>query len=552
MQAYLEGLKALVRRKAFPASFNANDWQAVAPAIRQRSFFSATVESAKVLNRFRNMLLDWQSGAIEDVVSPSGIPSRAFKVSGLADFRQKAGELLIQEGLATPADFKDNSLKNIASMSRLKLIFNTNTQQAQEFAAYEMRVTDPAYINMFPAARFVRRPGAIKPRLRHVEAQGQVRRWDDFAFWLRQNAADIGGFQVPWGPWGFNSYMTQQPISRAEAEQLNLIRKGERILQLNLTPWGIAPKTRFNAGVEATVDDVTPEIRQQAIETLKARLGPGAIGNDGKLTLEQMIRIRNLKPTDLTPLPAPIPIAITPKPAPRAKAEPKAKPAQPPASGSTVPAGSTVSSKINFGQVINVPDQDSIRAKWDKVKKTIDEVHGDGPLPTTLITHKERKGPTNGEFYRYNSDINTFNEKSIPMTLTHEIGHWIDYRGFRGIPGAQPQNLRSPEFASHSPLFKKFISLAKKTNKIQAISSSRLTARSKTYLRSKHEIFARAYAQYIATKSKNPDMLANLRDRQGSPVSGENYPDQWDDDDFKPLYDELETILKQVGWLKTT
>jgi hypothetical protein len=148
---------------------------------------------------------------------------------------------------------------------------------------------------MFPAARFVRRPGAIKPRLRHVEAQGQVRRWDDFAFWLRQNAADIGGFQVPWGPWGFNSYMTQQPVSRAEAAQLKLIRKGERILPLNLTPWGIAPKTRFNTGVEATVDDVTPEIRQQAIDTIRARLGPGAVSNDGKLTLEQMIRIRNLK-----------------------------------------------------------------------------------------------------------------------------------------------------------------------------------------------------------------------------------------------------------------
>ena len=323
-------------------------------------------------------------------------------------------------------------------------------------------------------------------------------------------------------------------------------------MPLNLTQWGIAPKTRFNQGVEATVDDVTPEIRQQAIETIRARLGPGAVGNDGKLTLEQMIRIRNLKPTDPIASPVPIPTAITPKPAKRAKSEPKAKPVQTPATGSTVPAGSTVSSKINFGQVINVPDQGSIRAKWDNVKKTIDEVHGDGPLPLTLITHKEIKGTTNGEFYRYNSNINTFNEESIPMTLTHELGHWIDFRGFRGIPGAQSQNLRSPEFASHSPLFKKFISLAKKTKKIEAISSSRLPARSKTYLRSKHEIFARAYAQYIATKSKNPAMIANLRDRQGNPIMGEVYPDQWEDEDFKPLYDELETIFKQVGWLKTT
>lgn len=295
MQAYLEALQELAKRKVMPASFNSADWQAVAPAIRQRSFFSATIESSKVLNRFRQMLLDWQGAATEDIVSPAGIPSKAYKVSGLAEFRERAGTLLIQEGLATPADFKDERIQNVASMSRLKLIFNTNTQQAQEFAAYEMRVTDPNYINLFPAARFVRRPGAIEPRLRHVEAQGKVRRWDDFTFWLNQNAADIGGFQVPWGPWGFNSYMTQQPVSRAEAEQMGLVSKGERLTPLDLTPWGVAPKTRFNAGVEATVDDVTPEIRQQAIDTIRARLGPGAVGADGKLTLEQMIRIRNLK-----------------------------------------------------------------------------------------------------------------------------------------------------------------------------------------------------------------------------------------------------------------
>jgi hypothetical protein len=295
MQAYLEGLKALIRRKVFPASFNSEDWQAVAPAIRQRSFFSATVESAKVLNRFRSMLLDWQAAAVEDVVSPAGVPSRAYKVSGLADFRQKAGELLIQEGLATREDFKDNSIKNIASMSRLKLIFNTNTQQAQEFAAYEMRVTDPDRMNLFPAARFVRRPGAIDPRLRHVDAQGKVRRYDDFVFWLKQNAADIGGFQVPWGPWGFNSYMTQQPVKRADAERLGLVTKDEELTALDLTPWGAKPKNRFNATVEATVDDVTPEIRQQAVDAVTARLGPGALSPDGKLTLETFRRLRALK-----------------------------------------------------------------------------------------------------------------------------------------------------------------------------------------------------------------------------------------------------------------
>jgi hypothetical protein len=546
MQAYLDGLKALMRKKTFPASFNAADWQAVAPAIRQRSFFSSTIESAKVLSRFRRMLLDWQAASTEDVVNPAGIPSRAYKITGLADFRLRARELLVQEGLATPADFKDDNIKNIASNARLKLIFNTNTQQADEFAAYEMRVTDPDYINRFPAARFVRRPGAIEPRLRHVEAQGQVRRWDDFAFWLRQNAVDIGGFSVPWGPWGFNSYMTQQPVGRKEAEALGLVRKNERVMPLNLTQWGVAPKTRFNQGVEANVDDVTPEIRKQAIDTITARLGPGALSPDGKLTLETFRRLRAVE-ANPTPLPMPAALPILTKPKPKPKAPQKLKPSV----SSTTPAGSKVSSKIQFGQIIGA-DQDSIRAKWENVQKTIDEVHGDGPLPTTLVRHTASRGTTNGEFWRSSSNIYTYTEDRIPLTLTHEIGHWIDFRGFRGIPGAQPTKFSSPGFASHEPMFKKFIKLAKETKKMQAIKSDGwLEGGFRRYLQRKHEIFARAYSQYIAIKSRNPEILADLRTRQGNPVGGKAYPVQWDDDDFLPLYEEIETIFKQIGWLKT-
>jgi hypothetical protein len=71
MTAFLEALRALLRRKAAPSTFNSADWQAVGPAIRQRSFFSATINSAKVLNRMRNLLLDWQAGTTETVTNPT-------------------------------------------------------------------------------------------------------------------------------------------------------------------------------------------------------------------------------------------------------------------------------------------------------------------------------------------------------------------------------------------------------------------------------------------------------------------------------------------------
>jgi hypothetical protein len=295
MTAYLEALRALLRRKAAPATFKSADWQAVGPAIRQRSFFSATITSAKVLNRMRNMLLDWQAGTTETVTNPTtGAEETVYSVNGLAEFRQRAADLLVSEGLADPADFPENKITNVIGNARLQLIFNTNTEQAQTFADWQMRVTNPRTLNRWPAARFVRRPGAITKRQRHVEAEGQVRRYDDFEFWLYQNAADIGGFEVPWGPFGFNSYMRQEPVSRKEAERLGLVRPGEVLVPPDLTRFGITPAKQLNAGVDASVDDLPPDLRREAVNAVVARLGPQAIDSRGRITLDALKQARNL------------------------------------------------------------------------------------------------------------------------------------------------------------------------------------------------------------------------------------------------------------------
>lgn len=293
MNLYLEGLKNLLARKVRPGPFTSQEWQAVAPAIRQRAFFSATVNSARVLHRFRSMLLDWQSGAVETIQTPTGATETAFKQSGLAAFRERAADLLVSEGLASPADYKNESIRNVASLARLKLVFQTNTAQAQEFAIYQQRVADPARLNRFPALEFVRTPGAKVPRTLHVANEGAVRRVDDIGFWLAQNAPDIGGFSVPWGPWGFNSFMATFPVARARAEKLGLVRPGERVMPPDLSPFGVTLPSRFNRGVSASLDDLTPDIRRQAVDSITARLGPQAITPDGKVTLSALQSLRN-------------------------------------------------------------------------------------------------------------------------------------------------------------------------------------------------------------------------------------------------------------------
>jgi len=289
MNNFLQALENLARRIVRPSWFRTREWAQVAPAFRQRAFFSATVTSAKVLSKMRNTLLDWQSEAVEEIVDVNtGQTVTVYKESGLAKFRERSAEFLIQEGLATPEDYGDDRMDNIIGNSRLQLIFNTNLEQASTFAAWQMKMRNEDWLNLYPAARFVRRPGAIIKRQRHVDAENQVRRWDDFAFWTFQNAADIGGFDVPWGPFGFNSYMIQVPVKRKEAERLGLVRKGERVKSPNVAAYGVDLGKAFNKGVDANLDDVSPELQQEARETIISRLGPQAIGRDGKPTLDAM------------------------------------------------------------------------------------------------------------------------------------------------------------------------------------------------------------------------------------------------------------------------
>ena len=64
------------------------------------------------------------------------------------------------------------------------------------------------------------------------------------------------------------------------------------------------------------------------------------------------------------------------------------------------------------------------------------------------------------------------------------------------------------------------------------------------------ELFARSYAQYIATKSGNNTMISQLnqsRSRESKPIY---YAEYWDDSDFTPISTAFDNIFLEAGWLK--
>jgi len=241
------------------------------------------------LNRIFNRLIVPTGMSAEASAKVLAACRRAIhKFNGLSAFRDAVRKSLVSEGLATPADFAADreGLSNVASLDWLQLLFNTSIEQANTFADYQQDVSDEATINAFPAAEFIRRGGEKIKHARHGAAEGEIRRWDDTSFWLFHNGADIGGFDVPWGPFGFDSYMVALPVNRSVSDAMGLTKKGERLMPLDLTPWGVEAPSRINAGDETGLDGVPDATALAARQRLIQQFGAHVIGPDGNPTLE--------------------------------------------------------------------------------------------------------------------------------------------------------------------------------------------------------------------------------------------------------------------------
>ncbi len=69
------------------------------------------------------------------------------------------------------------------------------------------------------------------------------------------------------------------------------------------------------------------------------------------------------------------------------------------------------------------------------------------------------------------------------------------------------------------------------------------------YLRNRikpEELFARAYAQYIAVRSASPVLTAQLETVQQ--LGGIDHSRQWQDADFKEIQTAMDNLIGGMGW----
>lgn len=172
----------------------------------------------------------------------------------------------------------------------------------------------------------------------------------------------------------------------------------------------------------------------------------------------------------------------------------------------------------------------------------IESVHGDGLLtPVPLVsTRRNVLG-----YYSHDTRSGAAIELALKqtgdwpaLTLAHEVGHWLDHQAL-GTPGS---------FASHTavtaPLWRGFLHAVQSTPTYRTLTA--LPYSHGGYFLTTHELFARAYAQFIATESAHPRLLADLaRVRAGFQPWR-----QWPEEEFAPIANAIRAILDDKGWIR--
>lgn len=132
------------------------------------------------------------------------------------------------------------------------------------------------------------------------------------------------------------------------------------------------------------------------------------------------------------------------------------------------------------------------------------------------------------------------------LTLAHEYGHHLDYAlgdGRKATSGALTGPWRDLFTALNS---------SQEVERLRILRGSQSVPpelrRHITYLLQRDELWARAYAQYIAQTSRDRTMIAGVQRMlaETSPLMSHR---QWSVESFAPISAAIEAILREVGWL---
>ena len=277
-----DAINFLLGKEDLPSDWSSKVWQDQEPEFRNKAFFSATMEKGRFLDRAHGLIFDHLAGVEETIIQPDGTKVTALKTFDRAHFVERMQKFMLTEGMVEKGDFakvNQSDVRDIRSLARLNLIFDTNVKQAYGFGQWKQGQV-PAVLEAYPAGRLVRDRGVMEPRLRHEVNLDEVNLKNDPRWATYHNNKDIGGFGVPWGPYGFNSGVNQEDVSREEAQSLGLAVD-------SVTP----QDGRITDGTQAGTKRMDPDIKAKLLAELRSGPQPQDPAAAGKRAAENTRRI---------------------------------------------------------------------------------------------------------------------------------------------------------------------------------------------------------------------------------------------------------------------
>jgi hypothetical protein len=217
-----EAVKRLSAKTPVGSVLRTAEWARVPLALRERSQFSAAVESMRVLSTLQQRL---ESQAKLQRERLAGGKTATFDRSSFID---SIRDIAREEGLTPEDEALRGGLQDITSIPRLGLIYDTQNRQATGYARWKLDQSEGALL-LWPAQEFVRLEERTTPRenwpdrfAEAARAAGDAAATAAFASSGRMVALKTSGlwarlnrFGTPWPPFDFGSGMGLEDIDRA-------------------------------------------------------------------------------------------------------------------------------------------------------------------------------------------------------------------------------------------------------------------------------------------------------------------------------------------------
>jgi len=271
-----DAVDAMSRKTVTPSAMTSAEWQRVEAEIRDRAFFSATVEDERILAEMQARL----QARIE-------LAKRDGRTMDRGVFIEEMREELRTAGYKRPDGVKRGTLQDLKGSRRLGLIWDMNLSQAQGYARWKADMT-PEGLENEPCYELIR----VMARIEHREwptiwrqhggqfydgvgsnddypnADGRMIALKTSGIWRA-----ISRFHTPWPPYDWGSGMGLRGVSREESDAFGITAPEDAYKPLAMP---------FNSGHQMSIKGVPESGR----ESLRSAFGD-SIRFDGDAVIMQ-------------------------------------------------------------------------------------------------------------------------------------------------------------------------------------------------------------------------------------------------------------------------